>query len=97
MPRLGRLRDAHPEFELSLTTRIHDSLGESRVLDCAIRFGDGEWDGFDNALLMQEQHIAVCAPALRGCDRTRADRPEPLHAAACSPPTTSATSPGSTG
>ncbi|AKM02481.1 MULTISPECIES: LysR substrate-binding domain-containing protein [Burkholderia cepacia complex] len=64
MPRLGRLRDAHPEFELSLTTRIHDSLGESRVLDCAIRFGDGEWDGFDNALLMQEQHIAVCAPAL---------------------------------
>src|SRR5262249_50665009 len=64
MPRLGRLRDAHPEFELSLTTRIHDSLGESRVLDCAIRFGDGEWDGFDNALLMQEQHIAVRAPAL---------------------------------
>ncbi|MBI0330472.1 LysR substrate-binding domain-containing protein [Burkholderia plantarii] len=64
MPRLPRLREAHPEYELSLTTRLADSLGTSRLLDCAVRFGDGEWDGFDNVLLMHEQHIAVCSPAL---------------------------------
>ncbi|HLX00846.1 MAG TPA: LysR substrate-binding domain-containing protein [Trinickia sp.] len=64
MPRLGRLREQHPEFEISLTTRTQDSLAESSVLDCAIRFGNGEWEGLDNVLLMQERHVAVCAPAL---------------------------------
>jgi LysR family glycine cleavage system transcriptional activator len=66
MPRLGRLREPHPELEISLTTRTQDSLAESSVLDCAIRFGNGEWDGLDNVFLMQERHIAVCAPALLG-------------------------------
>ncbi|WP_206997015.1 LysR substrate-binding domain-containing protein [Trinickia mobilis] len=64
MPRLGRLREQHPELEISLTTRTQDSLAESSVLDCAIRFGNGEWDGLDNVLLMQERHVAVCSPAL---------------------------------
>ncbi|MGV2291654.1 LysR substrate-binding domain-containing protein [Trinickia sp. YCB016] len=64
MPRLGRLREQHPELEISLTTRTQDSLAESSVLDCAIRFGNGEWEGLDNVLLMQERHVAVCAPAL---------------------------------
>ncbi|TKC78937.1 LysR family transcriptional regulator [Trinickia terrae] len=64
MPRLGRLREQHPELEISLTTRTQDSLAESSVLDCAIRFGNGEWEGLDNVLLMHERHIAVCAPAL---------------------------------
>jgi LysR family glycine cleavage system transcriptional activator len=64
MPRLGRLRAAQPQLELSLWTRLDDNLAESGALDCAIRFGNGEWEGFDNLLLMQEQHIAVCAPAL---------------------------------
>lgn len=64
LPRLGRLREQHPELELSLTTRLQDSLAETATLDCAIRFGDGEWDGLDSSLLFQERHIAVCAPSL---------------------------------
>jgi LysR family glycine cleavage system transcriptional activator len=64
MPRLARLRDEHPELELSLSTRVEDKLAESGVLDCAIRFGDGECEGFDNRLLMSERHVAVCSPAL---------------------------------
>lgn len=64
MPRLGRLREQHPELELSITTRLQDSLAETSTLDCAIRFGDGEWDGLDSSLLIQERHIAVCAPSL---------------------------------
>jgi LysR family glycine cleavage system transcriptional activator len=64
MPRLGRLRDEHPELELSLSTRVEDKLANSGVLDCAIRFGDGEWEGFDNRFLMSERHVAVCSPAL---------------------------------
>lgn len=64
MPRLGRLREKHPELELSITTRLQDSLAETSTLDCAIRFGDGEWDGLDSSLLLQERHIAVCASSL---------------------------------
>jgi LysR family transcriptional regulator, glycine cleavage system transcriptional activator len=64
MPRLKRLRSAQPELEVSLWTRLDDKLAESGALDCAIRFGNGEWEGFDNLLLMHEQHVAVCAPAL---------------------------------
>jgi len=64
MPRLGRLREAHPELVLSITTQLHDSLAETATLDCAIRFGNGEWDGLDSSLLIQERHIAVCAPSL---------------------------------
>jgi LysR family glycine cleavage system transcriptional activator len=64
LPRLGRLREQHPDLELSISTRLQDSLVESSTLDCAIRFGDGEWDGLDSSLLMKERHIAVCSPSL---------------------------------
>jgi LysR family transcriptional regulator, glycine cleavage system transcriptional activator len=64
VPRLARLHAQHPSLELSLTTRLQDSLADSTALDCAIRFGDGEWEGLESSLLMHEQHIAVCAPSL---------------------------------
>ncbi len=64
LPRLGTLRAAHPELDISLTTRLRDDLYESGQLDVAIRFGDGEWEGLDATRLMTEQHVAVCAPAL---------------------------------
>lgn len=64
LPRLGRLREAHPDLEVSLTTNLQDSLAQSSTLDCAIRFGNGEWEGLDSSLLMHERHIAVCSPSL---------------------------------
>ncbi|MDF3933314.1 LysR substrate-binding domain-containing protein [Pseudomonas citronellolis] len=64
LPRLGRLREAHPGLEVTLTTHLQDNLAEAAGLDCAIRFGNGEWDGLDSSLLMHEKHIAVCAPSL---------------------------------
>jgi len=74
MPRLQSLRAAAPELEITLTTRLKDDLVESGALDCAIRFGNGEWDGLDNELLMNERHIAVCSPALLAeCDTTGID------------------------
>jgi LysR family transcriptional regulator, glycine cleavage system transcriptional activator len=66
MPRLRALRAASPELEISLTTSLKDDLVESGSLDCAIRFGNGEWDALDNQLLMNERHIAVCSPTLLG-------------------------------
>jgi LysR family glycine cleavage system transcriptional activator len=76
MPRLPGLRQAHPELDVSLGTKLADSLAERGLLDCAIRFGDGEWPMLKATRLMTEQHIAVCAPALlQGIDR---DRPADL-------------------
>lgn len=64
MPRLGRLRQALPDVEISIGTELQDSLAERSLLDCAIRFGDGQWPLLNTRLLMTERHIAVCAPAL---------------------------------
>lgn len=64
MPRLSRLREALPEIEISISTDLRDTLAERSLLDCAIRFGDGEWPMLQSRILMTERHIAVCAPAL---------------------------------
>lgn len=64
MPRLSRLRQALPDIEISLSTELRDSLAERGLLDCAIRFGDGEWPMLQSRILMTERHIAVCAPDL---------------------------------
>jgi LysR family glycine cleavage system transcriptional activator len=64
LPRLPRLREQFPQLELTLTTRQQDDIADSNRLDCAIRFGDGEWDGLESTLLMHEQHIAVTSPEL---------------------------------
>jgi LysR family glycine cleavage system transcriptional activator len=64
LPRLGRLREVHPDIEVTLTSRLADNLAESGALDCAIRFGNGEWDNLESSRLMSERHIAVCSPTL---------------------------------
>ena len=64
MPRLSRLRAALPDIEISISTDLEDSLSERGLLDCAIRFGDGEWPMLKSRLLMTERHIAVCAAEL---------------------------------
>ena len=70
MPRLPGLRRAHPDLDVSLGTRLSDTLAERGLLDCAIRFGDGEWPMLRATRLMTERHIVVCAPALlQGIDR----------------------------
>ncbi|MDO9418095.1 LysR substrate-binding domain-containing protein [Pararhizobium sp.] len=64
MPRLASLRQALPDIEISISTDLQDSLAERSLLDCAIRFGDGEWPVLQSRILMTERHIAVCAPGL---------------------------------
>ncbi len=76
LPRLGRLREQHPELELSITTRLQDSLAETGTLDCAIRFGNGEWEQLGATLLMQERHIAVCSPGLLASVQGNGEAPD---------------------
>lgn len=64
LPRLVGLKRRLPEIDISIGTDLADSLAERGLLDCAIRFGDGEWPTLDASLLMSEKHIVVAAPAL---------------------------------
>ncbi|MDH6267190.1 LysR family glycine cleavage system transcriptional activator [Rhizobium sp. SG_E_25_P2] len=64
MPRLPSLRAAMPDVDISISTDLQDNLGERSLLDCAIRFGDGEWPLMQVSHLMNERHVAVCAPSL---------------------------------
>lgn len=74
LPRIRRFKERHPRLELSITSALRDTLNESGQLDCAIRFGNGEWSDVDGSLLMHEQHIAVCSPELlRRCPSPQAN------------------------
>lgn len=64
LPRLADLKRHLPEIDISIGTEPADSLAEHGLLDCAIRFGDGEWPTLDASLLMSERHIVVAAPSL---------------------------------
>lgn len=63
MPRLGRLRDLHPQIELRLlaSTQALDLAREG--VDVAIRLGSGAYPGMQVDLLMEEWFSAVCSPA----------------------------------
>lgn len=64
LPRLAGLRTALPALDLTLTSQVRDDLADNPRLDCAIRFGSGDWPGLHSRLLFNEAHIAVCHPAL---------------------------------
>jgi LysR family glycine cleavage system transcriptional activator len=64
MPRLQRIRDAHPGLVLSVRTQPKDRLSQRGELDAAIRFGTGDWEALHSSHLFQEAHIAVAAPAV---------------------------------
>lgn len=63
-PRLSRLLAAMPDLDL----RIHASRDvidlERDGIDCAIRYGRGDWTGVDVTLLMKEAVFPVASPKL---------------------------------
>lgn len=64
LPRMHSLHRHCPDLTLTLRTQAKDTLKMNNELDCAIRFGSGDWAGLLSSHLMQEQHIAVAAPGL---------------------------------
>lgn len=64
-PRLGAFRAAHPDIDLRLDARLDIApLGPGGV-DCAIRYGTGDWPGARGERLAGERLFAVCAPSYR--------------------------------
>jgi len=65
MPRLGRLRDRHPQIELRVLASMHPVDLARDGVDVAIRLGPGRYPGLKVDLLMEERFSAVCSPGFR--------------------------------
>jgi LysR family transcriptional regulator, regulator of gene expression of beta-lactamase len=64
LPRLRDFQARHPFVELRLLTHNNRIDLASEGLDCAIRFGDGQWPGMQTTHLLSAPLAPVCAPSL---------------------------------
>ena len=72
-PRLARFARAHPEVTVNLSTRLKPFDFAATNFDAAIHYGREDWPGVHYLKLMDEDLLAVAAPALL---------PQPLTSAA---------------
>lgn len=64
VPQLSDFQRRHPEIEVRMTTSTEIiDFGRSDA-DAAVRFGNGKWPGLRARLLMREEIVPVCVPAL---------------------------------
>lgn len=78
MPRLGRLRQQHPEIDMRVLASLHPVDFAREGVDVAIRLGTGPYPGLVADVLMEEWFSAVCSPAFLAAApelRTPADLP----------------------
>ncbi len=63
LPRIGDFRSRHPKVDLRFL--VSDSYLDLRAegADVAIRYGDGDWPGFDLTCLTKEKILPVCSPS----------------------------------
>ena len=65
MPRLGRLREQHPEIDMRVLASLHPVDFAREGVDVAIRLGSGPYPGLKADMLMEEWFSAVCRPAVK--------------------------------
>ncbi len=63
-PRLPGFVRAHPEVTLNLSTQLRPFDFATQTFDAAIHYGRQGWPGTDSLKLMDEEVLAVAAPAL---------------------------------
>lgn len=64
VPKLGRLREAHPDIAIELTTGSEPVDGLAGDYDVIIRGGPDAFHGFEARLLLPESRLPACSPAL---------------------------------
>jgi LysR family glycine cleavage system transcriptional activator len=64
IPRLGSLREQHPDIEVRVSVSTHRTDFAREDVDVAIRFGRGDYPGLRTDLLLEETFFAVCSAAL---------------------------------
>lgn len=73
IPRLARFQAKHPEIDVRITTTMKPVDLEREGLDCAIRYGDGDWPGLAATRLFAEELTVVAHPSLRDSIRQPGD------------------------
>ena len=63
LPRLPELEAACPEIELRISTSTRRVRLEAEGIDCAVRCGEGGWDGAEAAPLFPQRLAPICHPA----------------------------------
>lgn len=71
MPRLGSLRDHHPQIDLRVLASTHPADFVRDGVDVAVRLGRGGYPGMKVDALQEEWFSAVCSPAFRGAAEIR--------------------------
>jgi LysR family transcriptional regulator, glycine cleavage system transcriptional activator len=64
MPRLPRFFDLHPEIEVQVIADLQLLDLRAEDIDLAIRFGRGEYPGYQVSMLMRDRVLPVCCPKL---------------------------------
>ncbi len=84
VPRLEHFRDIHPEIDVQIGASMHLVDFTSEEVDCAIRYGAGDYGELFSERILQETVFPVCSPLLLQGSAPPAPsrRPRPLHPAA---------------
>lgn len=62
LPRLGKLRQDHPNLQIEIRCLDRDPDLASSGIDVHIRLGDGHWPGCSSTQLWPEHIVPVCSP-----------------------------------
>jgi len=64
IPRLDRFQRQHPDIEVRITASMDLVDFRADDADCAVRFGNGRYEGLESVWLMGEEVFPVCSPRL---------------------------------
>lgn len=64
MPRMDDFHAAHPEIEIWISADMEPADLHDGVVDLAVRYGPGGYEGYASELLLTETVLPVCAPRL---------------------------------
>ncbi|MEO6918738.1 MAG: transcriptional regulator GcvA [Collimonas sp.] len=68
LPRLQNFIETYPDLRVSLSATMTLADFEHDLLDCAIRFGHGQWPDVHSEPLMDDTLLVVAAPTFNGGD-----------------------------
>jgi LysR family glycine cleavage system transcriptional activator len=66
VPRLDDFRNVHPEIDVRISASMHLVDFDAEDVDCAIRYGAGDYGDLFAEKILEETIFPVCSPALAG-------------------------------
>jgi LysR family glycine cleavage system transcriptional activator len=64
IPRLGAIRESHPELNIEVSTSYRLVNFNTENIDAGVRYGSGQWPGLESHYLFGEEVVPMCNPIL---------------------------------